>query len=447
MVKSKKGKAVFAILFSAMAMTAHADQESSVEKSVEAWTKFCRQSVNVKNRLGQGGHRPTEASIKEGITTLISFGMVDRLGKLRPKEACLTLAASAETTIPVIVIFKPKTTVSSQRVTMLSQSGKALFDRLNELNIGYSGAGFLDQHYAASTPDNPYPRRDRKNRIRITAMRGANQPRDFSVGLTNHCLVGIDSAPFSQFLRGLPNELQQTLPDEDFAWLEANGDAMSFWHEVGHCEASPVVASGVRRGNEGHSRSSSLDSCNTPTNNQYADQPSVVYTEQEKRRILNVVEQDRSNLNGAQLPKSTPDPWIIMDLSKEVLADDFAYKAFKARFPHATEPCQSAPTLNPWGRFRLLMSLYSPRPSRMNWIMPYLNRSQTSDQRRKLLADAWDGLRQVAFGDYGKIPRAGELQGNSYQGDRYMRVPSETPDPSRSEKWANWIRYWVNADQ
>lgn len=428
----------------------------------EHWQGQCRGHTAV-TRFGGTSQGVTSMSVMAtGVQVLERYGMADRLARLKTGEACLSIIASEAASLPVIVVDRIAETGGDNAVSdamrYLVKPGQKEFEkRLRELDVGYSNAG----DPIASTSQTPFPQKRINAQIRATALSGYAQPRSFSQGFPGHCLVGLDTRAFDAYLNGLDRKLVAMMPESDQRWLSEHGSRVEFWHEVGHCRWHSITARSQQDIEQepilegaGATRTGACSVAASDAQGNGA--PSSALGANEKGMVRRLLEGEQGNARAQTTPgagtarnpmaiAAGPDQRIIRSITHEAMADAYAMSALNARFQTPIEGCSWKRELDPWARFRLISSVHGPRPGYMSWLVTYLS-GQPPEVQRQVIADAWKGVRDVAFGEFSGIARPGQLAGTTKPGSRYIAVPTNKPDAARAKRWQNWIHHWLSHD-
>ena len=454
-----------AVMLVSFAYATPGSKSQGVREAAHQWAEVCSGDDRIARRAGK--QSASANAMVSGLDRLVKHHFADRLDQLTTREACLSLIASAAAQTPVITVFTDngesgqprKRNADRAMANSLQKPGQKEFEkRLRSLDIGYmlAGGGQPDR----STPSNPFPRQSINSQIAFTAQNAYRQRRSFAGEFLNHCLIGLDNRPFSHHLNSIDQKLVTRLTPDDRQWLSDSAPAIAFWHEVAHCRSSPITTRNHTPETDEpfYERYSDTAQCSVASSGTSRPRPKLskdaiamaesLLRDQPEQVVntsaRNVQKASISAQHTAQSQSQLMDKTIIKTIAEEARADAFAFAQLHSRFERPIQGCrEDGVRVSPWTRYRLMMSIYQPRPKRMSWLMPFLA-GENEATRRQVIADAWKGLRELAFGQYESINRPMQVLGTPNPGANFIRIPAFKPDPDRGHRWGQWINHWFN---
>lgn len=400
------------------------------------WQQACQGNAFVQKRAGS----IAASELLRGMSILHRAGLLGKLTSLQESEACLSMIGSASVDFPVLVAEKrlpdSHQNWSASAINRLSDHlvREQLAERLATLNI----------NIASSQPVNAdLPEREILQDNRAT-LYGAANDRSFAVAGPGMCTLALDS-------EGMPEALPQKHPlvwnllgQADQQAIAEFGDAMEFWHEVGHCHPENVLEQ-MSSENTGaakeiqtfaKNKAHEAEQCSTEFGHELLsvmETELAVNSDNPTQALNNVI------TAGGFKESDTKDHHVRIRLLMEGLSDAWAKRQVKQRGLFDQAYCGSPTELNhPWDRLRLAWSIREPDARYMTWLLPWIEGLPEGTQYQ-VLADAYEGIFLAAEKSLPKATLTKMLSERRSRPDIYgFRKPLRKPDADRSNRWKAW---------
>lgn len=406
---------ILSLLF-ALAITTTPFMTPAVAGDTDAWVGACNANNEVTKRIG----RLTSEEVLEAEAVLSKGSAGEKLGQLNLVEACLTVVATAAAQTPTFVVERSALQEPTLAVPGLPQlsTQQSIEQKLQKLDAGY----WAPSGKAADPLWESSPRQFKALSRTAIAMEVYSRDRSYSASYQDHCVIIHDPKPLADYLSyTLAPELRDSLSIDDQEWLGQYGDAMEFWHEVGHCEYPlaanekwQVQSDGLMRMHEALA-GTGADSCGATS------------------------EPDEYGLTARELEPYYLDGAILIRLGDEAFADLYAKRKITERFGLQQPGCTGKPDDNSaWGQYRIAMSIFNPDMHYMTWLAPWI-RGLPLPVQAQTMADAWDAVEEVAFEHYPHIQRPSMRRKMAESREKWLK-PSQAPDAHRQDRWVEWLK-------
>lgn len=439
------------ITASLIAGTAAPAAASTPSQSTQQWLDHCSASEVVTRRINE----LTAGEVAVATDLLRRANLFQAFAQLSPDEGCLSLAATAASQAPALVLNFQRTPGYGREVE--AQLATGIHERLERMDIGYT---LPDPELDAGSPMlelfQTRPKDAKKAFWQTFTSNLRVDSRSIAGMYAGHCVILHDTSPFGEFVnQRLRGPLDDHLAPEDRKWLTEHGEAIEFWHEVSHCEQNSLKAYDGPHGAGGLAEPDDSSAGNPSDGQALEDMPGVMdITQLGDEPEVSQCPASQSAFNSGQPGSMEPPPMtpegredisvgFLARLSSEVEADLFAQDALAHRFDLGQPGCRDfrdIRNMSPWGKFRLSMSMLHPEFHYMTWLNPWLHNLGTLDQMQVAL-EAWEANMAVAF-DRLEVPNQSPLVRRiALRQDEVgvWNIAGHESDPKRVSNWESWL--------
>lgn len=432
--------------------------EDKTTQAINRWTNLCNNLPSVTERSG----KLTNQSVREGLSRLQSAGVAGALSLIYQNEACLSLASTAKIKQPSIALIRH---ADPQFKSRHPNSVSAMPDHYKRVQTARRLAQ-LNINLAPETPQSDVngsfqamQNIDQELAIENTNLgvlaQGGRQERSYAVTGGPVCVVAIEPTPLIDHLRTKKPFIYRHLANRDRDYLEKNGSAIEFWHEVAHCDMREAAS---QIGKSANSLMGALESRRTPTSSSESCRPAPEQDDTTNTLALFRQAVETTNLlegsnqispaqSGAATPRQKPldgsiNEQIRVALLQEALADEYGvWVTREQQGAGVKESCISSTPIGgqgPWQNMRALWSIANPNAHYLTWTLPWLV-GTTPETQQQVILEAFHGSFAAAKKYIGEPHYKALVASRARTEFAPMSDPRGAFDKGRADSWSKWL--------